>query len=156
MRFKLDHEVKLILILLLGLLIICLATYGGLRLYQDVNPTYSQELTEKAYMDVIDDKVNLVFYKTSCPYCRAAKKEIAQASKQSTVSTFFINLDTEEGQSLVKQYNIQKAATVVKIRQGFVEKFIYSKKVNGQYQADKAVIEGVFDDEEIEEIEVIE
>ncbi|HHK2028080.1 TPA: thioredoxin, partial [Streptococcus pyogenes] len=62
-------------------------------------------LTQKQYYEtVVNQTVNLVFYKKSCPYCKVAKKEIATQAKDSQVITYYVDTSTGEGQKLVKKY----------------------------------------------------
>lgn len=84
--------------------------------------------------------VNIVFYKDGCPYCEAAKEPLREESKESEVPTFFVNIETKEGQELKKSFGVKYAATLVVIRDGKQQELIYAEKKNGQYQAKIAQI----------------
>ncbi|WGN89587.1 thioredoxin [Ligilactobacillus faecis] len=87
---------------------------------------------------------NLVFYKKNCPYCEGAEKEILEYSRKTTIPTFFIDTRSNNGKTLVKKYNVRYASTIIKIREGKAEKYIYAEKQGGAYRAKQDVIKKVF------------
>ena len=113
---------ELLSLFVMTLLCLCglsVMIYGGYQLYQEVTPQYSQELTEGSYRDaVVSQNVNLVFYRKNCPYCQAGKSAVIEATKKVQHTTFYINVETKDGQELVKRYDVFKAATMVVIREG--------------------------------------
>lgn len=93
---------------------------------------------------IVNQNVNLVFYKNNCPYCRAAKKEVVETSKKNDFPTFFIDLDTEEGQIIKMKYGVRYAATIVSIRSGNAESFLYAKKERDKFIPDRLAIRQAF------------
>ncbi|EHI68787.1 hypothetical protein ACVRY7_10565 [Streptococcus ictaluri] len=62
-------------------------------------------LTQKDYRDNIKDtRVNLVFYKKGCPYCKAGKGEVIKQLRKSKVRTYFIDVETEKGINIARSY----------------------------------------------------
>ncbi|HER0816493.1 TPA: thioredoxin [Streptococcus pyogenes] len=132
-----------------SVLILALAGLGLDRIYQEYLSThYDTHLTQKVYSDVTEDKnVNLVFYKLGCPYCKAGREAVVSKAKTSSYTTFYIDMDTVEGQKLVKKYQIDLAATIVKIRNGNHKNFIYAiKNKDGEIQANSLAIQEAFHD----------
>lgn len=91
-----------------------------------------------------NDNSNLIFYKKDCPYCAGAEKEVLEQSRKSNVPTFFIDAESASGKPLVKKYHVRYAATVITIRGGKVQKYIYAEKQNDTYRAKDDVINKVF------------
>lgn len=87
---------------------------------------------------------NLVFYKKDCPYCKGAEKEVLERSRRSVEPTFFIDAESRNGKSLAQKYHVRYAATVIKIRDGKVQKYLYAEKQNDTYRAKEDVIDKVF------------
>lgn len=87
---------------------------------------------------------NLVFYKKNCPYCKGAEKEVLERSKKSVAPTFFVDAESANGKSLAQKYHVRYAATVIKIRDGKVQKYVYAEKQNDTYRAKEDVINKVF------------
>ncbi|MCC9883779.1 thioredoxin family protein [Streptococcus agalactiae] len=110
--------------------------------------TYNDELTADVYVDTaIDQNVNLVFYKTGCPYCQSGKKAVVTAAKESAYPTFYIDVESDKGQQLVKQYQVEKAATIITLRDGESRLYLYAKKTQaGKITADEKTIEEALDD----------
>lgn len=109
---------------------------------------YNYELTADVYVDTaINQNVNLVFYKTGCPYCKAGKKAVVTAVKENAYSTFYINVDSNKGQQLVKQYQVEKAATIITLRDGESQLYLYAKKTqSGKITANTKNIKEAFND----------
>lgn len=64
---------------------------------------YNDELTADVYVDAaVHQNANLVFYKTGCPYCEASKKAVVTAAKESAYPMFYIDVESDKGQELVK------------------------------------------------------
>lgn len=120
----------------------------GMAIYSSFqfDAPYDSHLTQKQYNDVVlEQNVQLVFYKKTCPYCRAAKNAVIKAASESDYPTFYINIQTKEGQKLVHQYDVKKAATIVSIRKGVTTSYLYAKKDNkGDFIANKQTIKEAF------------
>ena len=108
----------------------------------------NNELTADVYVDtVINQNVNLVFYKTGCPYCRAGKKAVVTAAKESSYPTFYVDVDSDKGQQLVKQYQVEKAATIITVRDGESHFYVYAKKTSdGDIKKNQKNIKEAFHD----------
>lgn len=143
------HGLKIILALFVT--VICLSFMGlGIQsVWKDyIAKDYDSHLTETVYVDAVENQnVNLVFYKEGCPYCRAGKEAVIKAAKSSHLPTFYINVDTEEGQVLVDKYQVESAATIVQIRDGKVKLFDYAAEDReGNIKADKTAIQEALND----------
>lgn len=103
---------------------------------------YNKHLTEQVYVDAaVNQNVNLVFYKKGCPYCEKGKAVVVDAAEKSIYPTFYIDVETEDGQDLVKKYQIEKAATLVTLRDGKPQLYFYATKDKaGKIKADKKAI----------------
>ena len=71
---ELFRHIKLAVGAILVILFVSLSVLGGYRMYKDqFILDYDPHLTQKEYQNtVLDQNVNLVFYKKDCPYCQAA------------------------------------------------------------------------------------
>lgn len=109
---------------------------------------YDRHLTEQVYVDaVINQNANLVFYRHGCPYCQAGKKAVITTAEKSAYPTFYINVESEEGQVIVKKYQVKKAASLVTIRDGQYQLYLYAvKDKQGKITADEKTIEEALDD----------
>ncbi|VTS22085.1 thioredoxin family protein [Streptococcus dysgalactiae] len=126
-------------ILLLSPLIL-LIIFGGIA-----NNRADGQLTQKQYYEtVVKRTVNLVFYTKSCPYCRVAKKEIITEAKDSHITTYYVDANTKEGQKLVQVYHVKYAPTIVSIRKGRVQAFLYARDRGNTIIVEKERIEKVF------------
>jgi predicted bacteriocin transport accessory protein len=76
-------------------------------------PNVLQKLNES---EKTSQKIILVFFKESCPYCEAAKTEIEEAKKQANFPVFYVNTESKEGQELKQKYELQYASTLVIIQ----------------------------------------
>lgn len=103
---------------------------------------YDKHLTEQVYVDAaVNQNVNLVFYKKGCPYCEKGKIAVIDAAEKSPYPTFYIDVESEAGQVLVKKYQIEHAASIIKIRDGKSTLYQYAiKKKTGQIEADQVTI----------------
>ncbi|MEE3743287.1 thioredoxin family protein [Streptococcus dysgalactiae] len=126
-------------ILLLSPLIL-LIIFGGIA-----NNRADGQLTQKQYYEtVVKRTVNLVFYKKSCPYCRVAKKEIITEAKDSHITTYYVDANTKEGQKLVQAYHVKYAPTIVSIRKGHIQSFLYARDRGNNITVEKEKIKEVF------------
>lgn len=125
---ELFSNIKLALGAILAILLVSLAVLGGYGVYKDhFILDYDSHLTQKEYQNtVLDQNVNLVFYKKDCPYCQVGKSVVVDAANKGSYPTFYIDTQTEEGQKLVEKYQVQKAATIIKIRKGKIKKYLYA------------------------------
>ena len=127
---ELFRYIKLAVGAILVILFVSLSVLGGYRMYKDhFILDYDPHLTHKEYQNtVLDQNVNLVFYKKDCPYCQVGKSVVVDASNKGSYPTFYIDTQTEEGQKLVEKYQVEKAATIIKIRKGKIKKYLYASR----------------------------
>ena len=127
---ELFRYIKLALGAILVILFVSLAVLGGYRMYKDhFILDYDPHLTQKEYQNtVLDQNVNLVFYRKDCPYCQVGKSVVVDAANKGSYPTFYIDIQTEEGQKLVEKYQVEKAATIIKIRKGKIKKYLYASR----------------------------
>jgi len=139
---------KKIIALIISAIILVLTVAGVSFVFQKYALDYDRHLTADVYIDAaIDQNVNLVFYKTGCPYCQAGKKAVVTAANESTYPTFYIDVESDKGQQLVKQYQVEKAATIIVLRDGESQLYLYAKKTQaGKITANTKNIKEAFDD----------
>ena len=127
---ELFRYIKLALGVILAIFLVSLTVLGGYRVYKaHFILDYDPHLTQKEYQNtVLDQNVNLVFYKKDCPYCQVGKSVVVDASNKGSYPTFYIDTQTEEGQKLVEKYQVEKAATIIKIRKGKIKKYLYASR----------------------------
>ena len=127
---ELFTHIKLALGAILAILLVSLTVLGGYRVYKDhFILDYNPYLTKKEYENtVLDQNVNLVFYKKDCPYCQVGKSVVVDAANKGSYPTFYIDTQTEAGQKLVEKYQVEKAATIIKIRKGKIKKYLYASR----------------------------
>ena len=143
------RHVKLALGAILTILLVSIAVLGGYRMYKDhFILDYDPHLTQKEYQNtVLDQNVNLVFYRKDCPYCQVGKSVVVDAANKGSYPTFYIDIQTEEGQKLVEKYQVEKAATIVKIRNGKIKKYLYaSRDSEEKIVADEKAIQEALND----------
>lgn len=100
-----------------------------------------QQLNQEAFLKaVVNGNSNLIFFKDDCPYCKAAEQIVVTASHRSEFPTFFIDLNSPEGQALKVKYNVKYASTIVTIRNGKTRNELYSTKIKGKYIANTRII----------------
>lgn len=146
---ELFSNIKLALGAILAILLVSLAVLGGYGVYKDhFILDYDSHLTQKEYQNtVLDQNVNLVFYKKDCPYCQVGKSVVVDAANKGSYPTFYIDTQTEEGQKLVEKYQVEKAATIVKIRNGKIKKYLYaSRDSEEKIVADEKAIQEALND----------
>lgn len=129
------------------LLLITLGTLPFLLIGYSYSRDYHSELNAKVYNDTVNEDVNIVFYKKGCPYCEAGMGEIKSKAKQSDVTTFYVDVDSTDGQSIVARFDVVKAATILKIRDGAItlDYYAYDDK-NGDIAVNDKYIKEVFAD----------
>ncbi|MHA2629001.1 thioredoxin [Streptococcus agalactiae] len=115
---------------------------------ENVSKDYDKHLTEQVYVaTVVNRNANLIFYKKGCPYCEKGKTSVIDAAKKSVYPTFYIDVESESGQVLVKKYQVEKAATIVTLRDGKSQLYLYSAKdKQGKITADVKTIKEALDD----------
>lgn len=129
--------------IVLFIMLLSFAAIGVKTVWQDVFfKDYDSHLTQNEYTAaVVDQNVNLVFYKSGCPYCEAGKQAVISAAEKSAYPTFYINVESEKGQVLVKKYQVKKAATIVTLRDGKQQLSLYATKDSkGKIKADESAI----------------
>lgn len=145
-RFKIP---KLVLGTLVAVGMLFFAVFGVQTFWTEhVTKDYDKHLTEQVYVDVVvNQNANLVFYKTGCPYCEKGKKAIIGAAEKSPYPTFYIDVETEDGQELVKKYQVAQAATLITVREGESKLYLYATKdKKGKIIADEKSIKEALHD----------
>ncbi|KXU10259.1 thioredoxin family protein [Streptococcus gallolyticus] len=139
---------KKIIALIISAIILVLMVAGVSFIFQKHALDYDRHLTADVYVDTtINQNVNLVFYKTGCPYCQAGKKAVVTAAKENAYPTFYIDVDSDKGQQLVQQYQVEKAATIITLRDGESQLYLYAKKTQaGKITANTKNIKEAFND----------
>ena len=127
---ELFRHIKLAVGAILVIFLVSLAVLGAYSLFKDhFILDYDPHLTQKEYQNtVLDQNVNLVFYKKNCPYCQVGKSVVVDAANKGSYPTFYIDTQTEEGQKLVEKYQVEKATTIIKIRKGKIKKYLYASR----------------------------
>ena len=146
---ELFRYIKLAVGAILVILFVSLAVLGGYRMQKDhFILDYDPHLTQEEYQNtVLDQNVNLVFYRKDCPYCQVGKSVVVDAANKGSYPTFYIDIQTEEGQKLVEKYQVEKAATIVKIRNGKIKKYLYaSRDSEEKIVADEKAIQEALND----------
>lgn len=141
--------VKLIFATIAAVAILCFTVIGVQTIWTEyVVKDYDRHLTGQVYVDAaVNQNVNLVFYKRDCPYCEVGKKAVINAAGKNQFPTFYIDVESEDGQDLVKKYQVEKAAMIVQIRGGRSKRVTYAVKDRyGHYQPKRQVIKEVFND----------
>lgn len=138
---KTVNRKKLILVLAVALGILVPAKIG----YDYYSSDYHSDLTAKVYNDTVNENINIVFYKKGCPYCEAGMSKIKSEAKDSDVTTFYVDVESEDGQVLVSRFDIVKAPAIVMIRDGksTLDYYAYDDK-NGDIAVNDKYIEEVF------------
>lgn len=145
----LRHIHKFVVVVqILGIILGICCIFVATDLIKNRDMYSNQKYTGRNYEQVIEEKnpenYNLIFYKKGCPYCKAAQKDILTYQKGSKYITIFIDVDSKVGRNLVSAYDVKKAATAITFRNGRVNKYLYTKKVEGKYQSKKNILEKVF------------
>lgn len=129
------------------LMLITLGTLPFLIIGYSYSRDYHSELNAKVYNDTVNEDVNIVFYKKGCPYCEAGMSKIKSEAKQSDMTTFYVDVDSSDGQALTSRFDVVKAPTIVTIRDGAItlDYYAYDDK-NGDIAVNDKYIEEVFAD----------
>lgn len=130
---KIVNRKKFILVSLIALGLLVPLKIG----YDYYSSDYHSDLTAKVYNDTVNEDVNIVFYKKGCPYCEA---------KQSDVTTFYVEVNSTDGQALTSRFDVVKAPTIVTIRNGAITLDYYAYDKNGEINVNDKYIEEVFAD----------
>ncbi|HEM3641201.1 TPA: thioredoxin family protein [Streptococcus suis] len=134
----------------LGALAILFFAGVGVRTVWDkfIVKDYDGHLTEEVYVDTLVNKnVNLVFYRPGCSLCKAGKREVVSIAEESPYPTFYIDVESKDGQFLAQTYQVEKAATIVQIRDGLVNEFSYAGKTStGAIEVKTTQIKEALDD----------
>lgn len=140
---KIVNRKKVILVLLVALGLLVPLKIG----YDYYSSDYHSDLTAKAYNDTVNENINIVFYKKGCPYCEAGMSKIKREAKQSDVTTFYVDVESEDGQTLTRRFDVEKASAIVKVRDGksTLDYYAYDDN-NGDIAVNDKYIEEVFDD----------
>ncbi|WP_277291629.1 thioredoxin domain-containing protein [Streptococcus orisratti] len=106
---------------------------------------YHTQLTAKVYRDTIIKKnVNIVFYKKTCPYCRAGVSKIKEEARKSNITTYFVDVETTDGVAVARKFGIQHSPVLVKICDDKVSTGNYAYDKNGKIFVDNKFIEAAF------------
>lgn len=127
--------------LLFVILMVSVFSIYGWSSYQVNN--YNSYMNQSQYVSTINGNLNLVFYKKGCVYCGTGKSAVLKESNKSQYPTYFIDVDTTDGQKLVKKYQIEFSYTLVRIRGNNVEKSLYVKDEGENIVVDTKVIESM-------------
>uniref|UniRef100_UPI003F6901C2 thioredoxin domain-containing protein n=1 Tax=Streptococcus pluranimalium TaxID=82348 RepID=UPI003F6901C2 len=107
---------------------------------------YPNSLTQKEYVNtVIKKDMNLVFYKRTCPYCKAGKEAVISEAKKSAITTYFVDVETKEGKLLAKKYSVGYAPSLVVIRAGKSKVYLYAGDKDNKKVVFYDVIKDVFE-----------
>lgn len=148
MTVKLEFP-KLILVTIVAFVILFFTVVGVQTVWTEyIVKDYDKQLTEQVYVDAaVNQNVNLVFYRNGCPYCKAGKKAVITATEKSSYPTFYVDVESKDGQLLVEKYHVDKAATLVTIRDGKSKLYHYATKdKDGQIVADLSSIKEALND----------
>lgn len=134
---------KVIIVLVVALGLLVPAKLG----YDYYSKDYHSDLTAKVYNDTVNENINIIFYKKGCPYCEAGMSKIKSEAKQSDVTTFYVDVNSTDGQALTSRFDVVKAPTIVTIRNGAItlDYYAYDDK-NGDIAVNDKYIEEVFAD----------
>ncbi|SDB01751.1 Thioredoxin [Streptococcus henryi] len=140
---KTVNRKKVILVLLIALGLLVPLKIG----YDYYSSDYHSDLTAKVYNDTVNENINIVFYKKGCPYCEAGMSKIKSEAKDSDVTTFYVDVDSADGQALISRFDVVKAPTIVTVRDGAItlDYYAYDDK-NGDITVNEKYIEEVFAD----------
>lgn len=133
----------------IGVLLVILGFVSYLKLGQN----YNYQLTQDDYLNVLMSKnYNIVCYKKGCPYCESSKTSILKAKKKSPITTFFVDVDSKSGKKIVEKYSIEKAFSIIVVRDNFAKVYQYAHKdENGHIGPNQAKIKEAFNDSKKED-----
>lgn len=130
-------------------LVLVIAVLAGIKIGTSyLVKDYDRHLSAAVYQKtVIDQNVNLVFYRPGCAFCKAGKQPVIKAAEKNPYPTFYINVTSRDGKKLVKQFEITKSATIVTIRKGNYRFYTYATKTkSGKKVADEKAIRRAFNE----------
>lgn len=132
------------IILGIGLFLVVISLVSYLRL----DHNYADQLTQDDYSNVIVSKnYNIICYKKGCPFCESSQATISKAKKKSPITSFFVDVDSKSGQKVVKKYSIEKAYSIIVVRDNFAKVYRYAlKDANGHIGPNQVIIKEVFND----------
>lgn len=135
--------------LVVGLFVLVLLSFsfGMFKCIQSSRNDYDSRLNETVLLSEksLPESYNIVFYRRDCPFCKAGKKAVLEASKETEIKTYFVNVVTSDGQKVVSEYAVSKAATIVAVRGQNRQSYIYAYKTkDGKFRANQKKIEEAF------------
>lgn len=89
-------------------------------------------------------KVNYIFYKKNCRYCKLGQREIFKRINTSEIESYIIDIDSPIGKKMVKKYHVRYAPTFVKVRESNVTSFLYAFDKNNEIVIDIEKIRKAF------------
>lgn len=136
--------------LVVGLFVLVLLSFsfGMFKWIQNSSNDYDSRLNEKVFLsekELLPESYNIVFYRRDCPFCKAGKKAVLEAAKETEIKTYFVNVVTFDGQKIVREYAVSKAATIVAVRGQNRRLYVYAYKTrDGKFRANQKNIEEAF------------
>ena len=132
--------------LVVGLFVLVLFSFsfGMFKWIQNSSNDYDSRLNETVLLSEksLPESYNIVFYRRDCPFCKAGKKAVLEAAKESEIKTYFVNVVTSDGQKVVSEYAVSKAATIVAVRGQNKRLYDYAYKTrDGKFRANQKKIE---------------
>lgn len=141
--------IKLVSLLSLIVVVLSFAGLGVKTVWKEtVDLDYPNQLTAKSYQQLVETgDFNLVFFKRGCPMCQAGKQALLKASQNSFYPSVMVDVETNEGQVLVKRYGVTKTASLVLSRGHKLQHYRYViKRHDGKFipnqEALKALTKG--------------
>lgn len=124
--------IKLSSLIVIVVAVLSFAGLGVKTFWQEtVDLDYPSHLTAKSYQQLVETgDFNLVFFKRGCPMCQAGKQAVLKASQNSPYPSVMVDVETDEGQVLVKQYVVTKAASLVLSRDHHIQQYRYVIKAH--------------------------
>lgn len=133
---------------LLGFIVVVLSFAGiGMKtVWQEtIGLDYPNQLTAKSYQQLVETgNFNLVFFKRGCPMCQAGKQAVLRASQNSPYPSVMVDVETKEGQALVKQYGVTRAASLVLNREHHIQHYRYViKRHDGKFMPNQEALKAL-------------
>ena len=131
--------------LVVGLFVLVLLSFsfGMFKWIQSSRNDYDSRLNETVLLSEksLPESYNIVFYRRDCPFCKAGKKAVLEAAKETEIKTYFVNVVTSDGQKVVSEY----AVSIVAVRGQNRRSYIYAYKTkDGKFRANQKKIEEAF------------
>ncbi|MDT2749616.1 thioredoxin [Streptococcus parauberis] len=105
---------------------------------------YFEQYEVKKYRNSELPKVNYIFYKKNCRYCKLGQREIFKRINTSEIESYIIDIDSPIGKKMVKKYHVRYAPTFVKVRESNVTSFLYAFDKNNEIVIDIEKIRKAF------------